>query len=331
MANLTIGSTTSLYSAENASSGSSDSSGAVARDLHNRREKLNEFLAASGKERIGDSKKTWSRLSTRTKKVHLSKAKDAVVAVLDVVAPGEAGSLWEDLKGSQQVEKALNLTDNRKEDKAYLEALAETYQNAESWDTRRQILSIMADLVSYTVLQTYIPCITRYRVKTTRHHKVQYGRGVPVPPTKSPRMCVNPEQLDHFLSFITSPHVVQDLPYGQRYLKLSDGKVLETPNVIRSMISQRIIDQYAQYSLETDFKPFSQSTMKRILSSCTATVRKSLQGLDYIAANGSKAFDDLQMVVEKLYDHGLDREKANELKSSLKTGKQYLKSDYKVF
>ena len=33
--------------------------------------------------------------------------------------------------------------------------------------------------------------------------------------------------------------------------------------------------------------------MLRVLSECAATVRKSLQGLDYFAANGSKAFEDL--------------------------------------
>ena len=40
--------------------------------------------------------------------------------------------------------------------------------------------------------------------------------------------------------------------------------------------------------------------MLRILSSCAATVRKSLQGLDYIAADGGKAFDDLISMVPKL-------------------------------
>jgi len=36
------------------------------------------------------------------------------------------------------------------------------------------------------------------------------------------------------------------------------------------------------------------------LSSCAATVRKSLQGLDYIAADGGKAFDELIEMVLKL-------------------------------
>ena len=130
-----------------------------------------------------------------------------------------------------------------------------------------------------------------------------------------------------FLSFIiTSPHVVQDLPFAQRYLYLSNGKVLETPNVIRSMIPQHIIDQYNQFCVETNFSPFSPFTMLRILSSCTATVRKSPQGLDYFAAEGAKAFNDLLQLVARTGD----RQWVVRCEQALKEGKQYLKTDYKV-
>lgn len=249
---------------------------------------------------------------------------------MEVISPGDPGSLWETLKCSQAVEKTLGITQQSSADKKYLGALAETYQNANSWDTRRQILSIMADLVPHSIIQQYIPGITEYRMKTARKHNIQHGRGVPLPVTKSPRMRVDHSQLDHFLCFITSPHLIQDLPFGQRHLRLSNGRILETPNVIRSMIPQRIVDQYGQYCSETSFTPFSASTMLRILSSCTATTRKSLQGLDYFAAEGAKAFDDLMSIVEKLGDQGLDRPWVERCEQSLKAGKQYLKSDFKV-
>ena len=66
--------------------------------------------------------------------------------------------------------------------------------------------------------------------------------------------------------------------------------------------------------------------MLRILSSCTATVRKSLHGLDYFAAEGAKAFDDLVAIVEKLGE----RQWVFRCQQALKEGKQYLKTDYKV-
>jgi hypothetical protein len=60
-------------------------------------------------------------------------------------------------------------------------------------------------------------------------------------------------------------------------------------------------------------------------------MRKSLQGLDYFSADGAKAFDDLQEVLEKLgdrYQRGMSWSK--EISKNLKLAKRYLKGDYKV-
>ena len=135
-------------------------------------------------------------------------------------------------------------------DDKYLQNLANTYSNASTWDTKRQVLSIMADLVPFRILQRHLPDITEYRVKAARHDALWYGHGVPVTTTKSPRMRVNRRQLDHFLAFVTSPHVIQDLPFGQKVLMLADGTVLETPNLIRTLIPERIVAQYREYCKE---------------------------------------------------------------------------------
>ena len=155
------------------------------------------------------------------------------------------------------------------------------------------------------------------------------------PLKKSPRMRVNEDQLDHFLTFTMSSHihVVQDLPFGQRYLHLENGQVLETPNVIRAMIPQRIIEQYTQFCKEGDMKPLSLTTISRLLTVCAATVRKSIQGLDYIAADGAKAFGDLPALAVKLKKTSAC-ETGNgfllSVKKALKAGKQYIKIEYKV-
>ena len=53
-----------------------------------------------------------------------------------------------------------------------------------------------------------------------------------MPRQPTARFRVDEAQLDHFLQFITSPHIVQDFPFGQKSLQLSNGNVLEVPNVI---------------------------------------------------------------------------------------------------
>jgi len=83
---------------------------------------------------------------------------------------------------------------------------------------------------------------------------------------------------------------------------LENGQGLENLNVIGAMILQRIIEQYTQFCKEGDMKPLSPATISCLLTMCAATVRKSLQGLDYIAADGAKAFDDLSALAAKLKD-----------------------------
>ena len=74
------------------------------------------------------------------------------------------------------------------------------------------------------------------------------------------------------------------------------------------------------------------STMFRILSECSATIRKSLEGLDYYVAEGVRAFQDIQAVLDELKRASLLS--ADEYKQHvdlLLESKRYLKTDYKVF
>lgn len=91
----------------------------------------------------------------------------------------------------------------------------------------------------------------------------------------------------------------------KKTLKLSSGQLVEVPNVIRTMIPQRIVRQYTQYCKETEFEAFSERTMLRVLNECKSSTRKSLQGLDYFAADGARAFDGLEGLVLQMGELGL--------------------------
>jgi len=188
----------------------------------------------------------------------------------------------------------------------------------------------MAGLASYKAISVFIPGLSRYHYTIANLHRLQFGRGNAMTCQPLARVRAERQQLDHFLSFITSSHLVQDLPFGQNMLTLSSEKTIEIPNVIRTLIPQRIACQYKQYCHETGFKPFSERTMLRILAECKASVRKSLQGLDYFAAEGTRAFEDLESLVRQLSELGLGKESDAIDNQSLKTAKLYLKGDFKV-
>ena len=180
----------SLFVPDEDSVSSSDEESEEPSNEYIRREHLNRFLETCNVQKLTRPRKRWAEAGERTHSNHVKKAKDVIVAALDVITPGDAAHLWDALQSSMLVDKELGYEGSA--DRKYLEALAETYKNASAWDTRRQVLSIMADLVLIERL------LTEYQVKIAPLHKHVYGRGNPLPSRYSPRMRVEATQLDHF-------------------------------------------------------------------------------------------------------------------------------------
>ena len=161
----------------------------------------------------------------------------------------------------------------------------------------------MADKFSFKSFQKWIPNLTRYWLSEAGKHILVESRGVaPSLQSSQTRMAVSQIQLDHFLDFITSPHVIKDLPFGEKSVKLSTKEIITVPNSIRMIIPESILKQYLTYSQECGFTPLSRRTLLRIPTVCSASLRKSLQGLDYISSAGGQAFDDIADVVNRLGD-----------------------------
>ena len=295
--------------------------------------KLNKFLESKDVSPVRHTVRVpWNESSERTRRRHLRKAKQAVSAVLDEVAPNQSEKLWHSLVPSLNQQFASDSESQDEDvDNVLMNALTKCYSNASTWDTRRQILTVMADKATFRTLNKWIPDLTRFRFSIARKHTMLHGRGVPLPQSSQIKLFVSPAQVDHFLDFITSPHVIQDLPFGEKTIKLSTNNIVTVPNVIRMLIPETIVKQYLAYAEETNFTPLSRRTLLNILSVCAASTRKSLQGLDYISSAGAQAFEDLINVVERLGDHLMGMTWAKEQRERLMSAKRYLKSDYKVW
>ena len=276
-----------------------------------------------------------AQASGRTRRRHVRKARQAVGAVLEEIAPHESRVLWKALVSSKSLEQPAESTDTENKDDedvddALMDAIAECYQNAPTWQVRRQVLSIVADKMCLRTLRGWIPNLTRYRFRAAREHALKLGRGIPLTKETSRRMYVSQTQVDHFLDFITSPHIIQDLPFGEKVIHLTTGDSIKVPNVVRLMIPETAVQQYISYATECNFIPLSRRSLLNILSVCSASVRRSLQGLDYISSSGAEAFDDLCGIVDRLGDEGMGFSWAKEQKDHLNAAKRYLKSDFKV-
>ena len=130
--------------------------------------KLNEFLNSRDVSPVRHTVTVpWNKASERTRRRHLRKTQQAVSAVLEEAAPKQSEKLWCSLVPSLTQKFCTDIESEDKDvDNMLWNALTECYSNASAWDTRRQILSIMADKVTFQTLKKWIPDLTRYRFST---------------------------------------------------------------------------------------------------------------------------------------------------------------------
>ena len=70
--------------------------------------------------------------------------------------------------------------------------------------------------------------------------------------------------------------------------------------------------------------------MFQILKVRESSQRKSLQGLDNIAANGADGFDTLHKIVDDVEQSGFERGWCEKIRTNSKDGKRYLKTEYRA-
>ena len=181
----------------------------------------------------------------KTQKYYISKMEDVVSSVLEVIAPNDAGLLWGALKASPGINDRYN---EPKAESSLLSALIESYKQATHSSTRKSILSVIADKLSFHDLQKLIPELSRRRFTEAHCHGIQYGAlalALQIGKRNTIlRQRIDPGQVEHFIEFITSQNVIQDLPFGRRTLRLTSGESMEIPNAIDSISSSRSVPPF---------------------------------------------------------------------------------------
>ena len=151
-------------------------------------------------------------------------------------------------------------------ERTLLSRLVTLYNEASNWYTRQQILSVFVGDYSKTELLAFIPGLTKWRIDEARKHAFRTSPGHLIDPPVIHRCRLDPVKVDHFLDFISSPSFLQDVAYGTKNLKLSDGETIEIPNVVRTVVASRLVHLYQSYCAESGFsEPIGRSTLFNIL------------------------------------------------------------------
>lgn len=272
--------------------------------------------------------KDFRNLSPETQRKRIQVVRQFVSLLCDIFAQGDSAYLEHLLYSKHR----LDPTDTRNQAKidGVMERHLEAFQNAPTAIARQQSLSLIAPFFPLSEIQVYLPGLSSYYYTRARLFAKMYKPGVPPPQLQAKRERVSRRQIAAVIDFITNPAIVVDLPCGTATVTSSSGGKEEIPRVLRTQVNERIAQQYLAYMKEMGLEAVSRSTILRILDYCTATTRKSLQGLDFFAWAGSEGFDALIRITNSLGNYAEDPDWAKDTVRLLKESKQYLKMDYRM-
>ena len=207
---------------------------------------------------------SFDKASSSTRSYYRRKAREVVGKVLETISPGQSELLLTDMMSTRYPNDSSE--EQSKDIEQNLEnRLILLYNQAESWYARQQILSLFVNQHTKTQLIKMIPGLTIWRIDQARQHAKNEGSGKPVDIPKIQRSRLDPLKVDHFLDFISSPVFHQDVAFGTKTIKLSNENI-EIPNMVRTVISTRIVSLYQSFCKENDFQPLGKSTLFNILS-----------------------------------------------------------------
>ena len=182
----------------------------------------------------------------------------------------------------------------------YFISMVASYQEAGSPFLKQQILSIFANQYSKETLLNAIPGLTKHKIDSARKYAVNTPNQLDCTSAVSK---LPSDKVQHFVSFISQPHFIQDVAFGERTLKLSTGQKIYIPDVVRTVIGSRIISAYLAYCAEDNFTALKRSSLYHILKQCSASQRKSLCGLDSTTADDMASFDRLMSLSDLMQAH----------------------------
>ncbi|XP_061172966.1 uncharacterized protein LOC133182226 [Saccostrea echinata] len=263
----------------------------------------------------------WSELAKSAKYYYISKAKEAVMIVLSIIAPGQENTILAKICQTSENE-------SKEIDKA-TQQLIEAYHATADKKTQQQILSLFVNNFTKQKLLQLIPSLTQSKIDAARKHASVIGPGQMLNPPKIYRIRLTRPKLLHFIEYVSMPSISQVLRFGAMQLHLSSGEKVQIPKVIRYAVSARIIANYQEYCKESDFETFSRASLYRILKACRASKRKAMHGLDNTTALGMDAMESLQKVVTRLVEYGMETEKKENLIDMINICNQHLKFDVK--
>ena len=233
----------------------------------------------------------------------------------------------ESMAPSQSKELLAALEDVSEDENEYhvpvdLAPLVPIYHN--SGPQEKTIILSLIDHTRHTK-QTIIEAFSCNKHDVDKARKLRACSNGLVIPKREPlrRNKMNTFKMEHFIEFVFSSGLIQDVAYGVTKLKFDSGDEQTIPHAVLTAKYSHVIAFYLQFCKDMGYDALSESSLWRILRALKPSQRRNLGGLDDITAAGMTGFSKIIDFLSPLISH-------KELISKLERGKRYLKTAYQA-
>lgn len=189
----------------------------------------------------------------------------------------------------QQMKRVLECQQKLESDQLLLH-LKEAFESCTTRKARLSILMLIPKTFSKLKICELFGC-SFYEVERARSITKLYGSCGVEPKQERIYSRLSFQKAQHFINFLFSTGLLQEVAYGTTKLKLDSGDTITVANTILNGIYEHAVKQYIIHCKEVNYAPLGRSTLRNILEKMKAHSRKKLAGVDAFVVEGIEAFE----------------------------------------
>ncbi len=226
------------------------------------RKTLQAFLSEAGSTIRPKVTQDWNSLDSESQKKQLRDIVSTVRQAISTFAPNDVDQVTNEVSAKLSLK---HLGDIPEDAERLYQNFAAAYREAENWQGRRQILSLFAKDMPLTLIQQYLPDVTRWQFVSARKHADQYGVGKAIPEGTCVQERFDRELIGDFVDFVLTECSIES-PFGEKTAKLSSGEKISIPNMVRTMQDTEIITTYLES--KKGMPTLKATSLRMILQNC---------------------------------------------------------------
>lgn len=168
--------------------------------------------------------------------------------------------------------------------------LREAFDTCITGKARQGVLMLVPKTFSKSKVCDTFGC-SLYEIKKARTTLKLYGACGEEPKKETTYSRLSFDKARHFIDFLMSTGMLQEMAFGTTTLKFDSGDKLSIADTILNGIKEHAVKQYIVHCTEINYERLGRSSLIKILEKMKPHVRKKLAGVDSFVVEGIEAFE----------------------------------------